>query len=223
MKKISSSKKKSITNQWKNEYPELVLYKNMWLLRRVGPLLQGICLDRDSTNVSYLPTFHVHNLIGQEDDFVSLSLKRVLAKSNGTPLVITEIQHDKNFGDFIKEFNKQVPFGFSGDVELKDIVKTYENEMNNGRTDTKYPLQQWYDLVCLYLWVDRDKDAEQLFFKAKKSIELWSTDVTRYIPDRIEKFMLLQEFIENPTMLSALVEDSLSILKLDKLPINKIT
>jgi len=222
MKKITPSKKKTISNHWNQKYPGLVLYKSMWLLRRIGPLLQGICLDRDSTNANYLPTFHVHNLIGQEDDFISLSLKRVLVKSNGTPQRITEMQHDKNFEEYIKEFNGIVPFCFAGDIKLKAIVKAYEQEINNGRADTKYPLQQWYDLVCLYLWAGKKKDAEKLFIKAKQSIELWPVEVTGYIKDRIDKFMLLQAYIEKPLRLPDLVEQALEVLKLDDLPSSEI-
>jgi hypothetical protein len=217
MKKITAAKKKEITNAWAQEFPELTVYKNMWLMRRVGPLLQGICLEKDSTNSNYLPTFHVHNLIGQEEDFISLSLKTVLVKANGTPQRITEMQHDKECQNYIQQFKKQVPFNFAGKIKLKQVVKAYEEELSSGRADVKYPINQWYDLISLYLWCNKLKYAQKLFEKAKNSIEQWPEDVTKYMPDRIQKFMNLESFFSSSDELKKKVDIAINELKLEDL------
>jgi hypothetical protein len=215
MKKISSAKKAKITNQWCEQFPDMRRYKSMWLLRCIGPLLHGICLDRDSSNENYSPTFHVHNLVGQEDDFISLSLKTVLTNSNGSPLRITERHHDTDYLSIIEMFKKQSPFGFAGDITLKSIVKSYDREISSGRADVKYPLSQWYDLVCLYIWCGKEKEARNTYEKCEKKIAKWPKEVTSYIEDRIEKFTRLNDYLDDPIKLKNEVESSLVDLKLE--------
>jgi hypothetical protein len=62
MMKLTPALKKTITNDWRALAAQFATYKPMWLARRIGPLVQGICLDRDSSNAAYLPTLHVHCL-----------------------------------------------------------------------------------------------------------------------------------------------------------------
>jgi hypothetical protein len=60
---LTASAKKEITSDWGKLFPSLGVYKPMWLLKRHGPLLMGIVLDRTRSNEVYLPKFHVHNLL----------------------------------------------------------------------------------------------------------------------------------------------------------------
>ena len=62
MKKLTPAVKRKITLDWHDCFPEMGIYKPLHLLRRVGPLLIGILLERDRTADRYLPTFYVHNL-----------------------------------------------------------------------------------------------------------------------------------------------------------------
>jgi len=52
-KVLTKSAEKQITEDWQREILSLGVYEPRWLLRRVGPLLVGICLDRDSGGTSY--------------------------------------------------------------------------------------------------------------------------------------------------------------------------
>lgn len=222
MKKITAAKKKIITNEWAQEFQELNVYKSMWLMRRIGPLLQGICLDRDSTNSNYLPTFHVHNLIGQEGDFISLSLKSVLVRENGTPQRITEIQHEKEYKNYIQQFKEQVPFGLSGKIKLKQVVKAYQAELSSGRADVKYPINQWYDLVSLYLWCNKPTDAKRIFENAKNNIEQWPENITKYMPDRIQNFMNLEFYLSSPEELKKKFDIAKKELKIEALNFSEL-
>lgn len=61
--KLSTSAKREITNDWARSFPSLGVYKTMWLIKRHGPFLMGVVLDRTRENDVYLPRFHVHNLL----------------------------------------------------------------------------------------------------------------------------------------------------------------
>lgn len=62
--KLTQYLQDKITEDWARLLPGLGIYKPMRLLRRVGPMLTGICLDRDSGNEAYRPTFHVQEAGG---------------------------------------------------------------------------------------------------------------------------------------------------------------
>ena len=60
--KITLSMKKKITNDWKELYPEMGIYKPMWLMNILGPLVVGLLLHIKSNKDRYIPTLHMHNL-----------------------------------------------------------------------------------------------------------------------------------------------------------------
>jgi hypothetical protein len=74
---------KVITADWSAAFPMFDVYKPLWLMRRIGPVVQGIVLDKTRSNDEYIPTSHVHSLtrdfpvislmLGQRADRVSVS------------------------------------------------------------------------------------------------------------------------------------------------------
>jgi hypothetical protein len=46
--KLTRAVEKRITEDWAREFTGMGVYKRRWLMRRVGPLLIGVSLDRDS-------------------------------------------------------------------------------------------------------------------------------------------------------------------------------
>jgi hypothetical protein len=61
-----------ITKDWQRELPKLGINRPMSLLRRVGPLLVGVSLEREFGS-RYTPTFHVH-FLGKQSPGMLLSL-----------------------------------------------------------------------------------------------------------------------------------------------------
>src|SRR5687767_11517160 len=116
--KLSTSIKRQITEDWVKCFPALGIYKPMWLLRRTGPLLQGICLNRDSANDAYRPTFHVHNL-AKNLPFVSLTLSAPLRTvKTGTPETIRAAFHKERFVDASDRLRRQTQVPLAGPVHL---------------------------------------------------------------------------------------------------------
>lgn len=72
-KLLNKSAEKQITADWQREMPSLGIYRPRHLLRRVGLLLVGVLLERDSGRDMYHPMFHVH-CMGKALHFVSLTL-----------------------------------------------------------------------------------------------------------------------------------------------------
>ena len=73
--KLTRTMKKEITKQWQAEFPSMGIYKNMWLMNIVGPIIVGLLLEVKSINSEYYPTLHLDILTRErnEDDDIALT------------------------------------------------------------------------------------------------------------------------------------------------------
>ena len=123
---LSASAKKLITSDWSNLFPSLGVYKPMWLLKRHGPLLMGLLLERTRSNDVYLPCFHVHNLLVPSST-ITLSLVYPVPNPRHPKLArqIKVLRHKD-------EYLEAAAF-------LKEVVPDLGN-----------PMLTWQRLVCLH-------------------------------------------------------------------------
>ncbi|WP_158842944.1 hypothetical protein [Saccharothrix deserti] len=73
MAKLKDQRARRITADWAALFPEFSVWRPLRLLRRIGPVLQGISLERTVSAERYSPTAHVHSL-AREFPVISLSL-----------------------------------------------------------------------------------------------------------------------------------------------------
>lgn len=76
--------KRRITRQWSSLFPYLTVWKPMRLVRRIGPVLQGIALERSTSGPYYFATSHLHALT-RPFPVVSLSLDHRVLRESGQP------------------------------------------------------------------------------------------------------------------------------------------
>lgn len=73
-----------VTHDWAALIPGFDIWKPMHLLRRIGPMLQGVALERSRSGAYYFATSHVHALT-REFPVISLSLSHRVLRSSGQP------------------------------------------------------------------------------------------------------------------------------------------
>lgn len=169
VKELTPSAKTRITQDWSGRFPGLGVYRKLHLLRRVGPLLEGICLERDSGNRSYRPTFHVHNLC-RKDSSISLSLRQpVLTARTHAPQTIQVRWHDEMYRDAADRLESQSPLAFSGDLRLEDVLKAYHSYI------AKLPAveHEYVDMVTLATWAGRKQIALETIERSIGEIARW--------------------------------------------------
>ena len=125
---MTKREKMIVTEDWRKEFPSLSVYKPMHLLNRIGPLLVGIYLKKYSFNESYLPIFHVHNLL-RDFPSISLQLYNSFNRSIRYPL------HKVEYLEYIKKFKEKILIPLEGDVTLKRIFKGFCDYMINTLHD----------------------------------------------------------------------------------------
>ncbi len=148
---LTGPRERKITEDWQREIPSLGVYRPRWLLRRVGPLLVGICLDRDSSGDIYKPIFHVHCL-GHPFPVVSLTLATQLrSKRSGGPSYVEVKWHEEKYLDAAARMVQQSLLPLEGDLRLDSVIDAYRRHMATPIGRRQLPML-YRDTVFLAVW-----------------------------------------------------------------------
>lgn len=133
---FNTKEKKKVTNDWASQFPTLQVWKPTHLLKRHGPLIIGICLDRGLSKDSYAPKAHFHTLC-IPFPVISLGLVGEL-EQRGVPLRITLKQHDQEYQGVARELRSKYAFLDKEQMEFNDFVAATANYLSgqHGRTGT---------------------------------------------------------------------------------------
>ena len=239
---LTRSNEKQITADWHRGIPSLGIYKPRWLLRRVGPLLSGICLERDSSGEIYKPIFHVHCL-GKEAPAVFLTLMtQVRSERSGGPTYVEVKWHNKKYEEAAARMIRQALLPLEGDLALGQVLDAYRCYMATpmGRLE---PVPLYQDMILLLAWAGNQPDALGLL---EDCLEI--SDAPREVPvNRLQGGKLVakdvrviedpafghlggraafeaecRKLIENPALIQQTVDSQISALGVDYLPVSKL-
>lgn len=218
MKKLTPPLKRQITEDWHKLFPQMAVYQSMWLARRVGPLVQGICLERDSGGGAYFPTTHLHNLC-RPFPAISLSLaQRLLNERSGTQERIAVQFHESQYREVAQRLAKASLLPLTGDLTLHQMLDAHRGYRELNRPDSKYPVLLFEDGILLFAWSGQREQAVGLLNEHTGGMRDWPENImARYGGlDAWERKML--ESIKNPENLQATVESQARELKVANLP-----
>ena len=193
--KLTKSVELQITDDWQREFPGLSVYRPRHLLRRLGPILVGLCLDRDSGGDVYKPCFHVH-FLGKEFPAVSLTLcTQLLTHAGGLDFVEVRF-HQEKYQDAVSRFREQSPLALEGPLELSRLVEVYREYVLTplGR---RQGAVLYADVIMLLAWAGRSLEAEDALsevlnmqlaesaFRVFRGKEGFEKEMLQYIGDRV--------------------------------------
>ena len=124
----------------------------------------------------------MHNLANQDEDFISLTLRTPLMGQRNNPERITFNQHDQKFFKFAERFRAQAPLSFEGDLHCNDVLRAYKHYIKNGGAETAYPLNQFYDMMCILIWCGRIDEASTFLDECRHEILRWPPKATPIYP-----------------------------------------
>ncbi|MCX5226675.1 hypothetical protein [Streptomyces sp. NBC_00233] len=116
-----------VTKEWAAEFPGFDVWRSLRLLRRIGPVVQGICLDRTTGGDGYVPTAHVHALT-REFPVVSLMLGQRAARPSGTPDPVLFARHERDFAHAVGALREQSRLPLDEPPSIDAIVREYHAE-----------------------------------------------------------------------------------------------
>ena len=218
MNKLIPSIKKSLTNDWAALLPQFMVYKPMWLARRIGPLIQGVCLDRDSSNSDYLPTLHVHCLCRPFPD-VSLSLGQpLLSIRSGAPDRISVSFHESKYKDACARLLSSSLLPVQGGWSLVQLIQAYERYRFLERWDSRYPVKLMEDAVSVCSWIGDIHQARILINNYINEAKAWPESILIREGGLTNWSDALNLLAVSGDLLRKNVNEQIDLLKLGKLP-----
>jgi hypothetical protein len=99
----TTKERRSALENWATAFPSFSIWKDKFLIQRVGPLIAGICLDHTRDPKIYRPTFFFHNLLVEWP---------VLTLGYGAPVlhrvVARLLKYDQSVSEVAAQFREQV-------------------------------------------------------------------------------------------------------------------
>ncbi|HBA86267.1 MAG TPA: hypothetical protein DCZ95_19465 [Verrucomicrobia bacterium] len=222
MKKLDAALIKKIVNDWHELFPEFGVYEPMWLLRRIGPLVQGICLDRRSDNAGYVPTTHIHNLV-RSRDFISLTLDQTLrTKRTGAEDEVRAQLHEDQYIEAASRLALQSL------LPLHDVF-TYEQFMDacwkhtQMKYATRYPYLLFEDMLLVSSYVGLNTpQLEAMMHQFEQIMSSWPEFILTKIGGIRPWVERMNGLLANPSSLRKTVEAETINLKIQKLSFYKL-
>lgn len=219
-KKLGAAEKRNITADWQREFPVLATYKPMWLLKRHGPLLVGLMLDRDSSNELYIPTFHVHNLLAP---FPSISLSLIYnAPGEKQPRMARQIRvdrHESAYLDVVAFFKKATPELDAVDLSLSRAIQLHFDFVREKR-DYAVAKRCWSlfcDVALLAAWGGHDAYARDCIDGASFLMREWN------LPFNVSEWAATVRDLARPEVMQETLASEIAKHKLGRLPAFDLT
>ncbi|MEV7395187.1 hypothetical protein [Streptomyces sp. NPDC091215] len=112
---------KQVTADWARVFDGFDIWRPLRLLRRVGPLVQGITLDRSTSGDAYFPTAHIHALT-RPFPVVTLALGQRLSSRSGMPEAIRFTDHAAEYLDATRRLDGQARLSLDVPPTVGDVV-----------------------------------------------------------------------------------------------------
>lgn len=216
--KLDRVNENKITIDWHNEIPSLGIYKRRWLLRRVGPLLIGISLERDSAGDCYLPTFHVHCL-GKQLGFLTLTLATQLRSTySGGPTSIQVRFHEHQYKQAAANIINQSLLPLSGNLILEQVLSAYKMKRQDPCTLDNH-VHLFRDTIAMAMWCRDLKRASELL---NECMTIPDGVLYRHVNGKRQFESDMLKFIENPQIVHDNVASEITIYHLEKLPVSEL-
>lgn len=119
--KTDAATAKQVTADWARAFDGFDIWRPLRLLRRVGPLVQGITLDRSTSGDAYFPTVHIHALT-RPFPVISLTLGQRLASSSEMQESIRFTDHAEAYLDAARRLAGQARLSVDAPPTVGEVV-----------------------------------------------------------------------------------------------------
>jgi hypothetical protein len=220
MIKLTPPLKRRITQDWRNLFPEMAVFRPMWLLRRVGPLVQGIALERSSAGTVYLPIIHIHDL-SKPFPNVSLSLSQSLrSRRSGSEDPIAVQFHDRLHIEAAHRLASTSLLPLRGDLTVDDVVQAYARYRSMREPTSGLPVSYFESAVRLLAWTGRTEEGLRVLSGYVRELRAALNGLAD-APDDLESWeRSMRDVLANPATVRETAAEQIVALKVDRLPMS---
>lgn len=175
--KFNSALKATITADWAASFPALGVSKPLWLARRVGPMLHGIRLERDSGNDNYRPMAFAHCLC-QPAESIALGIVQALrTKRTNAPDSVSVVGHATRHVEAAARLASQSLLPLDRPFSLRELEEAF---LRHGPlTGAPQPMWAITDCVAVLCWADERARAEELIVRSIRDARGWPLGLGR--------------------------------------------
>lgn len=213
--KLTKSLKSSITAEWHKHFPSLGIYKPMWLMNRLGPLIVGLLLEVTGGAEYYCPTFHVHSLL-RPFSIISLQLKirtRDVAVYPGR-------DHSKVVDELSTTIREIAVIPYEGVISLNEVLNAYRNYF--ARPNRIEKSGEYADLALLSAWCGNSLEAHRCLKYAEEALAKWPEYALARLGGLDAWIEGLRTKAADVERLRSTVSEEIEKLKLGKLPTREL-
>lgn len=217
--KLTRTMKKEITKQWQAEFPSMGIYKNMWLMNIVGPIIVGLLLEVKSINSEYYPTLHLDILTRErnEDDDIALT-----ASTEVDFEYVSTISKPDKYLVLADKLKKKAVIPLEGDVKIEEVINCLKKYCSQKyyKVDWMYTLKL---MMHLAVWSNREDIIDDTFKFVKNRLQyLVHVEWLRNKQEADQWYKEILDDIADADLLKQRVEENIVKLKLTDIPVRKI-
>jgi hypothetical protein len=217
MTELNAATARRISADWNGVFPAFTVWKPLRLLRRLGPIVQGITLERSSSGDLYLPTAHVHSL-AREFPVVTMTLAERLRSDAGVALRIRVADHDVSFGAAAARLRAQSQLSLDEPPTPDDVLRRYQEVILEGqRAAAPSGVVELEDMVAISTILGDSATAQRGIGLAKELTRKWSRSPSGW-PDSNAWIASLETLAADPSPLRRRVASEVDKQKLNEIP-----
>ncbi len=215
---LTPAKKKEVTRDWSEVLPMLGEYEPLMLARRLGPFVQGICLDRNSGNDRYRPTTFLHNLC-KPFPGISLALaQRLRTVRTGSQEDVTLISHKEKYRDAARRLLEASVMPFTDSVSVSEISDGYRKYRELSEIESRFPINQFEAEIEMYIWSGERAHAENLIVHYSEEIDRWPKEISAKFGGAMQWRAKIENTLGSEDRVRATVLEQMRLLKVSNLP-----
>jgi hypothetical protein len=211
---FTAALKKQLTADWQRKFPGLSVYEPLRLMRRVGPLLIGILLERSRAGDSYRPFFHIHNLARA---FPVVSKSQPVETTTPYIRVATHAEH---LDAASERLGRAAYLPTSGPVSLDQIEEGFRQYLNASLD--KFQPDAFEDLALIAGCAGDAARARRLISQATTVMQSWPADLLTSLGGLTGWASRLDAAVCDPDALHAIVASEVEKHGLGAVPVEPI-
>ena len=219
--RLSGARRKVVAAEWSALFPQLgetLVAGTPCFVRRIGPLVQGVILERSSDAVKYRVSSFVH-FLGREFPTLALQLRTVATRSDGSDIFLIVRDHPEGIANVADLIRKQSPLPFSSVPTLTQIAGAYRRHIEADPTSlAAVPATE--DLVLIPAAARQEKLAADGLTLARRLLPSWPVD---RLPNGSHWLDQLKQQAADPDTLLATAEREAERHQLTHLPTSELS
>ncbi|MGW1759206.1 hypothetical protein [Streptomyces mirabilis] len=218
MSKPDTATAKRVTSDWGAALPGFSECRPLRLLRRIGPVVQGVTLDRTTAGDGYFPTAHIHALV-REFPVISLTLGQRMVTLSGIQESVSFARHSNEYQSAARRLVAQSRLSLDEPPTISSVVDALYEHVSVQQGRGLPPTVRELEDGVLIAAVAGELSLVESGLRLARQMDVWPK--SRLPLDRKGSGIWLtglEEQIADPSVLSDVVEQQIYFHKLVKVP-----